>query len=316
MKKYMKVLLIAVVGLFITTGCDEASGDNDTVVIGYVINNLNDTFQTFILNAAEEAAEENGFEIRVENAAEDLLAQQDAVNTLIQNGVDALIVIPVDTSGMGPITQAALDAEIPLVYINRNPFAGVEDTMPEGVYFVGSNEISGGIMQMELIGELLGGEGGITIAMGMLGNEGAVSRTAGVQQVVEESFPNIDILAVESAEWQRDQALELTENWISAHAGNLNAIVANNDEMALGAVQAARNNNREDILIIGLDATPDALAAVAEGHLVATVFQDAVGQGAGAVDIIASILAGNAPAESVRFIDFQLITLDNIDDFR
>ncbi|MCL2864696.1 MAG: substrate-binding domain-containing protein [Lachnospiraceae bacterium] len=310
------VVLAGVMALSLIGCAGGGSGAGEDKVIGYVINNLNDTFQTFILNAAQEAAEEKGFEVRVENAREDLLTQQDAVNTLIQNGVDALVVIPVDTSGMDPIVRAATEAGIPLVFINRNPFAGEEDNMPAGVYYVGSNEITGGIMQMEFIGELLEGQGGIAVAMGILGNEGAVSRTEGVQQVIEEEYPDIEILAVETAQWQRDLAITLAENWISTFGDTLNAIVANNDEMALGALQATRSNNREDILIIGLDATPDALDAVADGGLVATVFQDAVGQGRGAMEILIEVFEGNAPPESVRWVDFRLVTQENIDEFR
>lgn len=310
---------VALMAMVIMTGC----GGNDSAVahaddvktIGFVTYNLNDTFLGFVLSAAQEQAQENGIDLRVADARGDLLTQQDEVNALIQAGANGLIVIPVDTSGMGPIVTAATDAGIPLVFVNRNPFSGSEDEMPEGVYFVGSQEITAGIMQMEFIGELLGGEGNVAIAMGTLGLENTFGRTQGVRQTIEEQFPNMSILAEESANFQREEGVALAENWISSHGSDLHAIIANNDEMALGALVAAQNNNREDILIVGIDATPNAIASVEEGGLAATVFQDAVGQGSGAVDVLSEVFDGNAPNEAVRWIAFQLVTSENVADF-
>ena len=226
------VLLLAVV-LLGACGKGDAGKSEGKMTVGYAINNLNDTFQTYILEAAKDKAKENDMSIRVENAKEDLIAQQDQVNTLIQNGVDALIVVPVDTSAMDPITKAAQNADIPLIYVNRNPYAGKEDKMPKNVYYVGSEEITAGIMQMEFIGEKLGGKGNIAILMGILGNEGAMKRTEGVEQVIKEKYPEMKVLNKETAEWQRDKAIAVTENWISSYGKDINAVIANNDEMAL-----------------------------------------------------------------------------------
>lgn len=318
MKRFKKALMMAF-GLVLVVGlaaCGGGEKDSSDVKIGYAINNLNDTFQTYILESAQEAAKENGFKVRVENAKEDLISQQDQVNTLIQNGVKALIVVPVDTSAMEPITKAAQNANIPLVYVNRNPYAGKEDTMPENVYYVGSEEITAGIMQMEFIGEKLDGEGKIAVLMGILGNEGAMKRTAGVEQVMKEKYPNMEILNKETAEWQRDKALTIAENWISTYGDDLKAIVANNDEMALGAVQAAKKSKRNDLIVTGVDAIPDALDAVEKEELAATVFQDGVGQGEGAVSIIKTVLDGEKPKENVTYVPFQLVTKENVADFK
>ncbi|MFI3621560.1 substrate-binding domain-containing protein [Vagococcus fluvialis] len=305
------VLLLAVV-LLGACGKGDAGKSEGKMTVGYAINNLNDTFQTYILEAAKDKAKENDMSIRVENAKEDLIAQQDQVNTLIQNGVDALIVVPVDTSAMDPITKAAQNADIPLIYVNRNPYAGKEDKMPKNVYYVGSEEITAGIMQMEFIGEKLGGKGNIAILMGILGNEGAMKRTEGVEQVIKEKYPEMKVLNKETAEWQRDKAIAVTENWISTYGKDINAVIANNDEMALGALQAAKKNNRSDMLIIGTDAIPDAIEAVEKGELAGTVFQDAKGQGGGAIDV----LVNKDKAESVTYVPFKLITKDNVSEFK
>ncbi|WP_314063910.1 substrate-binding domain-containing protein [uncultured Vagococcus sp.] len=317
MKKMVKFIGVLFVSLFLVScGTEKEAGDKSKEQIGYAINNLNDTFQTYILDAAKASAKENGYGVRVENAKEDLIAQQDQVNTLIQNGVKALVVVPVDTSAMEPITKAAQNAKIPLVYVNRNPYAGKEKEMPKDVYYVGSEEITAGIMQMEFIGEELKGEGKVAVLMGILGNEGTMKRTEGVEETMKEQFPKMGILNKETAEWQRDKALAVAENWISTYGNDLKAIVANNDEMALGAVQAAKKNNRSDILITGVDAIPDALDAVEAGDLAATVFQDAVGQGSGAVKLVAASLKGEAPKDQVTYVPFKLITSENVSEFK
>jgi len=323
MKKLIKYLFLTLVLTFLVA-CDTDNGNGasgegeepaEDYTVGYVINNLNDTFQTYILNAAEERAKELGIEVRVENAEENLIAQQDLVNTLIQNNVDALVVVPVDTSAMGPITDAAQNAGIPLVYVNRNPYAGDEDSMPDGVYYVGSEEIQAGIIQGEYVADQLDGEGGVAILMGILGNEGAVQRTEGVNSVIDE-YDGMEVLAEETAEWQRDQAITIAENWILTYGDNINAILANNDEMALGAVQAIESTGREDIIVMGVDAISDALSAISEGRLDGTAFQDAEGQGGTAISILDGLRNGEEPDSKITFIDFQLVTEENVNEFK
>jgi inositol transport system substrate-binding protein len=291
------------------------SAELEGSTIGYAIPNLNDTFQTMVLDAAEDAAEEVGITLSVENAEEDLIRQQDQVNALIENGVDGLIVIPVDTSAVEPIIEAAQAADTPLVFLNRNPFSS-EEEIPEGVYFVGSAEYEAGVMQMEHIGELLEGEGGIGILLGILGNEATVERTDGVKDTINEQFPDIEVLAEESADWQRDQAVSLVENWLLTYGEDINAIVSNNDEMALGALQAIQSNNREDVFVIGVDAISDALQSIEAGELDATMFQDAEGQGQTAIDVMQELLSGGQPEESQVLIPFELVTEENVGEYQ
>ncbi len=251
--------------------------------------------------------------ISLVDAQEDVIRQQDLVNTFLAQGVDALVVVPVDTSAMEAITRAAKEAGIPLCYINRNPYAN--RTIPENVYYVGSQEIIAGQQQMNYMGELLGGKGGVAILMGKLDNEGAIKRTQGNESVITEKYPNISILAKETGNWQRDQGLTLTENWLTTYGTKLNGILANNDEMALGAVKALEAAGRQDVFVMGVDAIPDAKDAVGKGILTATVLQDAVGQGRGGVEVIHKALMGQTP-ESIIWVPFVLITPENLADFQ
>lgn len=161
--------------MLVATGCSgdkktEVAGSDGDIKIGYAINNMNDTFQTYIVDAAKEKADEYGYSIDIQDAQEDVIKQQDQVNAMIEQGVDAIIVVPVDTSAMDPITKAVTEAGIPLVYVNRNPFG--EGDIPEGVFYVGSQEIVAGQFQGEYLIKLMGEEGGVAILMGILSNEG------------------------------------------------------------------------------------------------------------------------------------------------
>jgi len=314
MKKTIAVVAMLVLMTAVVFAGGQQEGESSVFKIGFCSNNFNDTFQTYINAAAEDYVNSQGdLTISMVDAQEDVIRQQDMVNTLIAQGVDALIVVPVDTSAMDAVTRAAKEAGIPLCYVNRNPYA--EKPIPENVYYVGSQEIIAGQQQMNYMGELLHGKGGVAILMGKLDNEGAIKRTEGNESVIAEKYPNIKVLAKETGNWQRDQGLTLTENWLTTYGDKLNGILANNDEMALGAVKALQAAGREDVYVMGVDAIPDALDAVKDGSLTATVLQDAVGQGRGATEVIHKALLGQKP-DSVTWVPFVLITPENLADFQ
>lgn len=312
MKKILSVMLVLVLVLGAFTACgapEEPAAEGFT--IGYASSNLNDTGQTFIADAATAYATENNITIDVQDAQEDVVKQQDQVKAMIEKGVNAILVVPVDTSAMGPITDAATAAGIPLVYVNRNPFG--DATPPAGVYYIGSKEVVAGEFQGDALVKLMGETGNIAILMGKLDNEAAVKRTEGNKNILSK-YPGIKILAEETGNWQRDQGMSLTENWLTAYGADLKAILANNDEMALGAVQALKAAGRTDVLVFGVDATPDAKAAVKDGSLAGTVLQDLAGQGRTGMEMAVKVLNGETP-EQVTWIDFVSVTPENVAEF-
>ncbi|MDR1307140.1 MAG: substrate-binding domain-containing protein [Treponema sp.] len=303
------VSILAFAGLMACGG-----GQAKKAVIGYVCNNFNDTFQGYIMDEFRGYfADKPDYELVFQDAQEDVVKQQDHVNNLISQGVKALVVVPVNTSAMAPITQAAADAKIPLVYVNRNPFG--ENPIPANVFYVGSQEIVAGTLQMEAMGKLLNGGGGVCILMGKLDNEGAILRTQGNEDTIAAQFPGIRVLSKETGNWQRDQGMTLTENWITTHGANLKGILGNNDEMALGAVEALKAANRTDVIVMGVDATPDAKVAVAGGDMAATVLQDAAGQGRGAGAAAFNALQGQSQ-DSINWVPFVLIDKSNIAQYQ
>lgn len=314
MKKFLLLSLVVIMTAGLMTGI---AGAQDTFKIGYSCNNFNDTFQTFIEDHARAFAEENGIEYTYADAGEDILKQQDQIKAFIAEGVDAIVVVPVDTSATEPIIDITKEAGIPVVFVNRNPFSeiAVED-IPENGYYVGSESIDAGLFQAEYLVELLGTEEpvGYAILVGLLSNEAAVARTEGNKQILDE-YPNYTLLAEKNGDWQRDQGLTITENWLTAYGAELKAILANNDEMALGALEALEANGREEVIVMGVDLIDDAKTAILDGRLDASVLQDAKGQGEGAMKIALAILSGEE-VEKLTMIPYVLVTPETIDQYQ
>lgn len=311
-----KKFFVVVLSLLLVAIVSSSVFAQDTFKIGYACNNFNDTFQTVIEGYARALAEKEGVEYVYSDGGEDILKQQDQINAFIAEGVDALIVVPIDTSAVEPIIEAAAAAKIPLVFVNRNPFADIEpEDYPENVYFVGSEESDAGKFQAEYALELLGEKDpvGYAILVGMLSNQGAVARTQGNKDALEE-FKNFELLAEQNGDWQRDQGMTITENWLTAYGDKLKLILANNDEMALGAVEATEAAGREDIIIMGVDLIPDAKQAIIDGRLDASVMQDGKGQGEGAMNVALAALKGEKPDPYTK-VPFVLATPENIEDF-
>ena len=307
-----RILCVLAVLMLITSGLFAGGRRDDRPLVGFISPNVNDLFQNFVWEAFHGFfADRPDFNVVVHDAQEDILRQQDQVNALIAQGARAIVVVPVDTGAMGPIVTAAANANVPLVFVNRNPFG--EAAPPMNAFYVGSQEIVAGRLQGEAMAQLLNGQGGVAILMGILGNEGAIMRTQGNEEVLAR-FPGISILDRQTGNWQPDQGLTHAENWITAFGPQLNGILANNDEMALGAIQALRAAGREDVFVIGVDAVPDALAAVRAGTMAGTVFQDAVGQGRGAAEKAYRVIRGERPT-SITWIPFVHIDSNNVDQF-
>jgi inositol transport system substrate-binding protein len=145
------------------------------------------------------------------------------------------------------------------------------------------------------------------------GHSAEVQRSDGIRQVLAK-FPGAKIVLEQTANWDRAQALNLMENWL-ASGRQIDAVIAQNDEMALGAYKAIETAGKQkEIAVIGIDAIPDALKAVADGKLVGTVFQDARGQGSLAVDLAVQLVQGQTVKHD-NYIPFQLVTKENLSNF-
>jgi inositol transport system substrate-binding protein len=250
------------------------------------------------------AKSQPGVELIAVDSKEDVATQLGQVENFVAQKVDAIIIIPANTDAADPMTKAAQDAGIPLVYVNRIP-----SNLPAGVVYVGSESIQAGIMQAEWIAKKLNGKGNVVIMNGDLSQEAAQKRTEGEKQVFAK-YPDIKIIKEDTGNWSRDQGLALMENWL-ASGDQIDAVASNNDEMAIGALQAIDAAGKLGKIIVGgVDASPDALQEMDKGRLNVTVFQNAKGQGDGGIKA-AIALARGEKTDPITWIPFELVTPEN-----
>ena len=288
--------------------------------IGLSMAKFDDNFLTVMRNGMVDYAKTlPGVNLQVEDAGNDVAKQLDQINNFIASGVKAIIVNPVDTSATQAMSDAAAKANIPLVYVNRQPVN--VDTLPDNQAFVASNEADSGTLETKEVCRLLKEAGktdaSIYVIEGELANQAAVQRTKDIHEVIggPDCGVKITIIDEQTSNWNRDEAQNLMANWLSA-GKPFDAVIANNDESAIGAIQAMKAGglDMKTIIVGGVDATQDALAAMQAGDLDATVFQDAAGQGKGSLDAALALAAGK-PVDQKVYIPFQLVTPANIGDF-
>ena len=304
---------------FIIAGVMALMGTTAMADIGVSMAKFDDNFLTVLRNGIQTYADKNGQKVQIEDAKDDVAKQLDQIKNFIASGVTAIIVNPVDTSATQAMSDAAAAAKIPLVYVNRQPVN--VDTLPANQAFVASNEADSGTLETKEICKLLAAAGkkeaNVYVMEGQLSNQAAVQRTKDIHEVIagKDCGVKINIIDEQTANWSRDEAQTLMTNWLST-GKPFDAVIANNDEMAIGAIQAmkAAKVDMKVMIVGGVDATQDALAAMAAGDLDVTVFQDAAGQGAGAVDAAVKLSKGEKVDKKV-YVPFQLVTPANMKDY-
>lgn len=294
-----------------SAGSDSSGGaDGESLVIGVAYQDFQNEFTTYIQEGVQEMAAQLGnvelVEVDGQGKAENQISQ---VENFIAQGVDGIILNPYDADGCAPAVTAAVDAGIPIVVVNAKT-----SNVEEATAYVGSNDVEAGEMEMQFIAEQLGGEGTIVIMSGLYGNSAQIQRQEGIDNVLAE-YPNITVYAEQSANWVRDEGMTLMENWLQS-GEQIDAVVAHNDQMALGALGAIEAADLDyEILTIGIDAIPDAVNSVAEGGMTATILQDGPGQGSMALETLVKAINGEE-FEKETMIPFQLCTIDNVADFQ
>lgn len=286
----------------------------DSPRIGVAMTSFDNPFLTILLGGIKEQAAKDGAELILEDAQLDVARQQNQVQNFIANGVDAIIVNAVDGAATPAMTQLATQAGVPLVYVNHPPIDHA--ALPEGTSFVGSNEEESGTMQTREVCRMLGGKGNVLVLMGPLENEASAVRTRDIEQVIATpECSGMKIVDRQVGNWNRTQGQDITTNWLSSGVG-FDAIISNNDEMAIGAIQSlkAAGMPMDKVVIAGIDATPDGLAAMKEGDLDVTVFQDATKQGEVAVETALAMAHGDKPARNI-WVPFQPVTTENLASF-
>jgi ABC-type sugar transport system substrate-binding protein len=281
-----------------------ARAQDDKLQIVFSVPGLNFPFFVHMMNIARDKAVELDVELIEQDGQDNSATQSAGIESAIAQGVDGIVISPKDVEALAPAIQAAMDADIPVVTVDRNVTGA--DTLAH----VGADNVRGGEKQGEYLIEILPEGGQIIELLGSVGASPAIDRDAGFKAAIE-GHPEFEIVFEQTASFARDQGLTVTEQALQANP-DVDAIVAANDDMAFGAAEAAAGAGLE-IPIIGFDALPEALQAVEDGTLAATVEQWPGRQTSGAMEILVEFLRdGTEPAEHDNFIEPTLITLDNL----
>jgi len=257
-----------------------------------------DTFLATLRDAVKKYVEEAGYEFQYNDAQKD---QNTQIANIQQYAADpnvvGIIICPKEADAAAQLTAAAGD--LPIAYVNRQPADG--DLVEGKVVFAGSDEYVAGTTQGEFLADYFKDKEdktlNVVILLGELGHPGTIGRTEGVKKILKDAGFELNILVEQTGNWAVKEGQDIVAQALSEH-DDIDCVIANNDDMALGAVAAiqAAGLSTADIPVVGVDATEPGFASLKEGGLTMTVFQDAAGQGEAAVKAILDIIAGqNVP---------------------
>ena len=311
MKRAYITSLVAGAALLCATPllAEDASGGTSPkqITVGITYQDLSGEFIAKMQEGVRAEAEKLGVKLIEADGQGDPAKQIAQAENFVTQGVDVIILNPYDKHASAPVVDIGNKAGIPVIDVNS-----FVENLDQARAFVGSDDPYSGVLAMQEMAKVLNGKGNIVVIQGPIGHSGQIARDTGFEEVLAK-YPDIKIIAKQTANWDRAQALALTENWLSAGLP-IDGIVAQNDVMALGALKAVTDAGK-NIPVIGIDAIPGALKAVKDGTLAATVFQDALGQGSGAVKAAYDLAALGKDIPKRIIIPYVLVTKDNVDQY-
>lgn len=322
-------------------GTEAGTKAGEEVMIGSAIYKFDDTFMTGVRTAMTDQAKAAGVELELVDSQNKQPTQNEQVDTFITKGVTALAINPVDRTAAAPIIEKAKAAGLPVVFLNREPEAADMQSYDK-VWYVGAKAEQSGQLSGEIIADYFkahpdadkNGDGTIQYVMlqGEPGHQDATLRTEYSIKAIEEGGFKTEKLAADTAMWDKAKATDLMKAFITGQGlDKIEAVIANNDDMALGAVEAlkAEGYNKGDaskyIPVVGVDATAPALEAMKDGSLLGTVLNDADNQGKATIDVAKAAVEGKEITEEnvgypvtdgkYIWIDYVKVTADNYQDY-
>lgn len=318
-KRLLAVLLVVAMVASMLMGCSSGTeetaedsggegGGDGSYTIGCTVYYMTE-FITLMVEGMEEKAEELGCDLVMLDAQNDAQMQITQVENLIAQNVDVIVVAAVDSDAIVPALEMCENADIPLVGVNM--LINTE----EEYHYVGPDDVLAGELEMQHAIDAIGGEGNVVILEGPIGQSAQIQRLEGNMNVLNEYEGKVELLAQQTANWSREEALTLVENWLETFGGEIDAVVAQNDEMALGAIQALEAAGvKDEVVVTGVDAIKDGCNAVKEGQLLGTVYQDAALEGQEAIQKAYDVLEGTVTEKTLDYIEMTWITPDNVDE--
>lgn len=297
MKKFLSIILTIIMSAMTLVGCQQKS-DSSVKKIGFIVSTLNNPFFVDLKSGIEERAKELGYEVVVLDSQNDPAKEVSNMEDLTVKEVDIVLLNPVDSDSAEASVMIANNYELPVVTVDRAANGG------DVVTHIASDNAVGGSMAAQYLIDQLGGKGNIVELEGTAGSSAARDRGQGFDDKIAES--DMNIIAKQIADFDRTQGLTVMENILQSKK-NIDAVFAQNDEMALGAQKALEDMGMKDVLIVGFDATDDAVEAVKNGTMAATVAQQPLLIGEAAVNAIDKILKGEKVDNFIP-VELKLIT--------
>jgi ribose transport system substrate-binding protein len=289
------------------SGCQKPAAPvkQKPVRLAYSTASLANVFWQRVTNGVRKGAKEAGADVQVVDAQGNARKQLSDIEDLVQQRMDAVLISPYQSDPIVPAVRAANEAKVPVVIVDIGVKGG------DYVALIISDNFAGGKLAGDFIAERLQGKGPVAHISAQPGVENARKRGAGFEQVMKER--GIKIVASQTAYSERAKGMEVMENMLQAHP-DIRAVFCENDEMALGASRALLGASRKDVVVVGFDGNPDALAAIRKGELAATVAQQPEEMGRMGVRIALKSIKGEAVDKTVQ-VPVTLITRQNLDQY-
>lgn len=307
-KKALAALLTGVLLTGALGGCATGGGDSDAFTVAYLNSGDSDVFDKLKKDTFNNLVKDDATISVVNSEANmDPQKQLNQVDDAIMQEVDAIVIVPIDYSGITPGVKAANEANIPVVCL------GIESE--GGDYtFVSCQNRDAGVMQAEYMAEALPQGAKVLYLSGTPGLYHSVERHDGFYDTMAEKRPDVEIIGEMTGEYTRDKAQKVVEDWCQSYP-EFDAIVCANDQMALGAIEALKAANRLDgVLVAGVDATEDAMNKIKNGEMAISIRQSADALAQNCYETIQKIQSGENPGERV-IVDFEPVTADNVADY-
>lgn len=297
MKKILSLLMVCVLSLSFATGCAKSEA-SDKKKVGLIVSTLNNPFFVKLKEGAEAKADELGYELLIMDSQNDPAKEVSNMEDMTSKGVSIVLLNPVDSDAAIAAIQVANNLDTPVITLDRMSNAG------DVVTHIASDNVAGGVMAAEYIIEQLGGEGNVVELEGTAGSSATRDRGAGFNQGIKEA--KFNVVAKQTADFDRTKGLSVMENILQGKK-DIKAVFAHNDEMALGALKALQDANLNDVIVVGFDATDDAVESVKKGELAATVAQQPEIIGSLGIETMDKVLKGES-VDSFIPVELQLIT--------
>lgn len=281
-----------------------AAGGASHLRIGVSVYDMS-SFITAGKEGMEAYAKANNIELLWNAANLDVSTQANQLDQFVNAKVDAIVVVPVQADSLEPQVASAKKAGIPVIPVN----AALNN--PDISGNVQPDDVKAGEAEMTMMAEKLGGKGNIVVLQGPLGQSGEIDRQKGIENVLKKN-PDIKVLAQDTANWKRDEAVNKMKNWISAYGTKIDGVVSQNDDMGLGALQALKEAKQTDTPIVGIDGIEDGLNAVKSGEFIGTMLQNGTVELSAGLAVAAAIARGEQVNKEPVYIMPQ-ITQKNVD---